>query len=164
MVSRIRFSGNWRGPQLLALLLSKSGNPYVRCQAPARLFAEPLMPHGATRRLACLLVRNRVLGEVAIDLVGRDLMEAKSRPRDRCLRKPKQERCFRQHVSAIDIGAKKGARRVDRTVDMAFRSQVVDGVRLMFGKRWGGRPPTASQCAKVVVAFTSYKGGVHGKS
>ena len=94
---------------------------------------------GAVRLVGMGLGERRVIGgQRAIDLVGRDMQEAKGGMglgRISAQARPVVAGGFEQHEGAVDIGAQEGLRAVDRPVDMAFGGKVDDRAGPMPGQQ-----------------------------
>ena len=89
---------------------------------------------GRIRGIAAGRVETAVLRERAEHLVGRDVHEAESRLAAAVQPRPVAQRCLQQDEGAADVGVKERSRIVDRAVDMAFRCEMEDGIRVEIAK------------------------------
>jgi len=76
------------------------------------------------------------LVQVAVHLVGREVVEAERFATFDRQRLPVGTGRFEQLIGADDVGLDKFCRAVDRAVDMGFGGQVHDGIRLEFQQRF----------------------------
>ena len=79
---------------------------------------------GLSKQIVCAV-------QIAIDFIGRNMVEAEGFALFRRHLLPVGAGCFKQIECADDIGLDKLACRIDRAVDMTFRSQVHHGIRLV---------------------------------
>ena len=96
--------------------------------------ADQMVGRGLGRRVGRIGRVGRVLAEGgvvrpqrAIDLVGRDMMEAVGLSPGLTSAEPFPPRDLQQRVGADDVGVDEGVRAQDRAVDMAFCREVHDG-------------------------------------
>ncbi|MNL20609.1 hypothetical protein D3C87_1418660 [compost metagenome] len=74
------------------------------------------------------------MGQIAIHLVGGDMVEAERRLANLVQTVPVGAGRFQQHIGADDIGFDKVGRTGNRAVNMALGSQVHHRIRLVGGK------------------------------
>ena len=78
--------------------------------------------------------RTAVLRERAEHLVGRDVDEAESVAAGAVQPRPVAQRRLQQNEGAAHVGFDERSRIVDRAVDMAFRREMEDGIRVEIAK------------------------------
>ena len=72
--------------------------------------------------------------QIAVHLVGRNMVEAERRLTRIIQRGPPGASGFQQRVGTDNVGFDKRRRAIDRTIDVAFRRQVHHDVRAVLGK------------------------------